>query len=92
VGLESQCAICGTIVKPSWWVCPSCRRAYELPGKYADWPDWAKLLREDERARRRYEANWREYTVISLDEVEVLERIAYGDRNSDPIAERFLAG
>ncbi len=89
---SSKCMICGTAITPTFWVCTACEQAYALGGSWKNWPEWAKALRNDERRERRRNAKWREYTVISLDEVEVLERIAYGDCNNDPIGERFLAG
>lgn len=88
----SKCMICGTAITPTFWVCAPCERAYGLGVPFTSWPNWAKALKDEEEKERRRNARWREYTVISLDEVEVLERIVYGDCNNDPIGERFLAG
>lgn len=52
----AQCAVCGNPVSPTWWVCESCERAYDLKKPYAQWPEWVKFLRQEEKKRRYREA------------------------------------
>lgn len=83
-----ECAICHTSITSKFWVCSSCEQAYNLSGPFKAWPEWAKAMADEEQKRRRYEANWRQYTVLSLDELD-MEQVAYGGDNTDPIAEKF---
>jgi hypothetical protein len=46
-------------------------------------------LAADEQRERRRRERWREITVVSLDQNGMLERLAYGGENDDPIGERF---
>jgi len=57
-----------------------------LAGAFAGWPDWAKAVKAQEQQERRRAANWREYTLVSLEATPEAERLAYGDANDDSLA------
>ena len=82
----ARCCICGSRITARFWVCAACESAYHLAGAFADWPAWAKALKANEQSERRRAANWREYTIVSLDACPEAERLAYGDANDDRLA------
>ena len=49
----SICCICGTSINDHFWACEACERAYKLDVPFAQWPEWAKMLKADEQKRRR---------------------------------------
>ncbi len=64
---KPHCCICGGSVRDGYWVCLRCRRDHELPGKFIDWPQWAKALKGLEQDARRYyedEEHYRDLTYF----------------------------
>lgn len=82
----ARCCICGSRITARFWACAACETAYQLVGAFAGWPAWAKALAMQEQSERRRAANWREYTIVSLDVCPEAERLAYGDANDDRLA------
>ena len=82
----ARCCICGSRITGRFWVCAACEVAYQLAGAFVGWPDWVKALKAQEQQERRRAANWREYTIVSLDACPEAERLAYGESNADRLA------
>ena len=76
---EHECMICGLALNNGAWVCISCERAYELDKPFTQWPAWAKALKDEEQKRRRHNARFREYTILSYEEAGI-ESLVYGER------------
>jgi len=70
--------VCGRRIQGNGWVCLRCEAAYPvLAQPYKDWPEWARIMREEERIRRR-RARY-EPLVITASDVEAVDRLLYGD-------------
>jgi len=50
----ADCCICGKVLRGSAWVCICCERTYCLPKAFAEWPEWARVLKNCEHEERRY--------------------------------------
>jgi hypothetical protein len=47
------CCICKRPITYTFWVCADCEKSYGIDGvRYADWPDWIKLLVRTDRRQR----------------------------------------
>lgn len=74
--MQYLCAVCGKRISPRFWVCSACRKDHGLDMPYAQWPAWAKAVKEDEQSRRRDEERYREHEEQEEDIDDVWDLLA----------------
>lgn len=83
--VTSLCCICGKELKRKrqarFWVCLDCRKEYDLAKSIRDWPKWIRKLKREEKNRRDYARERREY--LEQNETEVLPWEPYPDEEDN---------
>lgn len=66
-----SCVVCGKRITPTFWVCSGCEATYGLVGvRYAEWPEWVKLLVRTSRRQHAISSREEPFSVRGYDPFE----------------------
>ena len=84
--MSNCCSVCMQPLDGTDWLCHKCAETHEVTGvPYREWPDYLKVLVNEEQAARRRDKEIRElgYFELSFSDCPEAEILAYGETDED---------